>query len=146
MTVSAATLVRGRVKTIADACFAAEGFVTEDDKILREAGRDGRNRMACYPELETEASGQVNRLDVFVRLQLYLAYTAEPDENIAVDPTIIEGYAARLRAAFETQSSGIVSDMWYLRLQRIEYPDDPTGNKSRFEAAIFASADNLASL
>lgn len=143
------TTVRERVKTVIEAEFdgsPAPDLTVENDKLPRAAGMDGRTRCACFPEWSGEQVGRVVQLVVRVKVQLYLAFTAEPDENIAVDPATIEGYADRLRRAFGPNSSGLTSDMWYLRLTQIDFPDDPTGNKSRLEATIEAACDNPAAL
>lgn len=143
---SAATSVRQRVIDIVEAEFAAEGLTVANDKLPRAAGKEGVAVAAVYPEAEYERPGLVIELVVPVVLQIYLAYDAEPDETIVVDPTVIEDYGDRLRDAFRTQSSGNTGDMWFLRLTRIDYPDDPTGNKSRLEAQIEGHASNYASL
>jgi hypothetical protein len=140
------TLVRDRVQAIVNAEFTAEGFTAADDKLLRAAGSDGANHLAVSPERAEEDSRNVGRLVVTVLLQLYLAFDPKPDPDRVVDPTVIEGYADRLRVAFRTQSSGYTGDFWFLRLKRVEYPDDPTGNKSRLEAYIEGDADNPAGL
>ena len=143
------TMVRQRIKEIIEAEFTADNppdLTVEDDKLTRAAGMEGRDRCACFPEDSYEDSRKVICLVVRARIQLYLAYDAKPDENIAVNPAVIEGYADRLRRAFGPNSSGTTSDMWYLRLTRIEYPDDPTGNKSRLEATVEARCDNPAAL
>lgn len=138
------TLVRDRVQSIFATVFTAEGWTAADDKLPRAAGKDGETVAACYPEAARERPGNVEVLEIPVVVQLYLAYTAEPDEFIVVDPGVIEGYADRLRAGFTNQSSGNVSDFWGLRLVGIEYPDDPTGNKSRLEARVVGMAQNKA--
>lgn len=140
------TLVRARVKEVVEAEFTPEGFTVEDDKLGRSAGMDGRNRLATSPEAAEEDPRNVQMLVVPVTLQIYLAYDATPDSDIAVDPSVIEGYGGRLRSAFRTASSGATNDLWFLRLRRIDYPDDPTGNKSRLEALIEGRAENAASL
>lgn len=140
------TLVRARVKQVVEAEFAAEGFTVENDKLPRAAGRDGRNRLAVSPEEASEQFSDVTVLEVNVLLQFYLAFEAKPDENIAVDPGVIEGYADRLRTAFQANSDGGTGDFWFLRLTGIDYPDDPTGNKSRLEAHFTARASNPAGL
>ena len=142
---SAATTVRQQVIDIVEAEFAAEGLTVAHDKLTRAAGKDGATEAAVYPESEYERIGQVVELVVPVVLQIYMAYDAEPDETIAVDPSIIEDYGNRLREAFRTQSSGNTGDMWFLRLQRVDYPDDPTGNKTRLEARIEGRGNNMAS-
>lgn len=140
----AETLVRQRVKTIFDTVFAAEGFVAEHRRLLRASGRDGSAVAGVSPEDSREDPRIVGSLVVNVLLQLHLGFNDSPDEDYAVDPTIIEGYASRLRTAFKTQSSGSAGDFWYLRLKEIRYPEDPTGNKSRFDAYIEGRANNEA--
>lgn len=140
------TLIRDRVQTVFASTFSSEGWTAADDKLPRAAGKDGHAVAAVYPEEARENPRVVNELIIPVVLQLYLAYEAEPDEHIVVDPGVIEGYADRLRGAFETQSSGSSGDFWFLRLVRIAYPDDPTGNKSRLEAFIEGHAQNTAGL
>jgi hypothetical protein len=138
--------VRDRVKDVVEAEFTAEGFEVADDKLGRSAGKDGEAVLAVYPERTGEDTRNVAYLEVQVVLQLYLAYEPVPDENIVVNPGVIEGYADRLREAFRTQSTGTGSDFWFLRLRRIEFPDDPTGNKSRLEAYISGWGENAAGL
>ena len=142
---SAATAVRQRVIDIVEDEFSAEGLIVTNDKLTRAAGKGGATAAAVYPEAEYERPGRVIELVVPVVLQIYMAYDAEPDETIQVDPGVIEDYGDRLRSAFQTQSSGNTGEMWFLRLTRIDYPDDPTGNKSRLEAQIEGHGNNLAS-
>lgn len=139
-------LLMERVAQIADAEFTPEGLVTEFDRLGRSAGFDGRDRMAVSVERAAERAGQVMVLEPEATLQLYLSYDATPDSTIAVDPRVIAAYADRLRAAFRQNSSGTTGDLWYVRLTRVEYPDDPTGNKSRLEATILANGNNTAAM
>jgi hypothetical protein len=48
--------------------------------------------------------------------------------------------------AMETAQASVTgtNEVWYFYVQSIEYPDDPTGNKSRFEATVLAVGDNVA--
>ena len=140
------TLVRNRVISIVNAEFGVEDFAVEHDKLGRSAGKDGAAALACYPERTAENARNVAYLECDVVLQIYLPYDPTPDEHIAVNPATIEGYANRVREAFRTQSSGTGADFWFLRLRRIEFPDDPTGNKSRLEAYITGFAENPAGL
>lgn len=141
---SPATLVRQRVKEVFEAEFADRNWTVENDKLLRAHGYRGVDRIACFPEAERERPGRVDQLEIPVVLQVYLAFNPDIDEEQAVDPSIIEGIGDRLRRAFHDNSSGNTNDLWFLRLSRIEYPDDPTGNKSRLEAYIIGFAANPA--
>lgn len=141
-----ATLLRQRVSTVIETEFTPESISVEDDKLLKAAGRDGRTRVACSPNWEAENPKNVNELEVSVLLQYYLPFDDAPVEDYAVDPTAIEAIANRIRRAIGAASSGTTDDLWFLRLRRIDYPDDPTGNKSRLEATISAWARNPAGI
>jgi hypothetical protein len=133
-----------RVKEIVETTFSAASWTVEYDRLPRAAGHDGRDRLAVFPEAAREVPGQVMRLAAPVVLQIYPAYEAEIDENQQVDPRIIVRVADELRSAFKDASGGDNPDLWYLRLTRVEYPDDPTGNKSRLEAYIEGHGQNQA--
>lgn len=138
------TLMRQRVKSVIEAAFSAEGWTVESTKLLRAAGRDGRNRVATSPLDSPEDSRVVVQLNVRVLLQVYLAFDDDLDENRVVDPSVIEGYADRIRTAMGAGSAGSGNDLWGLRVQRIDFPDDPTGHKTRLEATILGYGNNQA--
>lgn len=147
------TSVSERVAAIADATFAAEitaGDITatEHDKFGRSAGMElasGKARMAVSADEAREDFRRVIELVVPVTFQFYMAYDAEPDETIVRDPREIQALAARLREEFN-ETSGPGADHWFIRCKRIEYPDDPTGNKTRFTAEIEGRCANPAAL
>lgn len=137
------TLVRDRVRSVVEAEFADLGWTVANDKLPRAAGKDGRAKLAVWPEGTFEQFRDANVLDIEVILQVYLAYEAEPDEHIVRDPGEIEAIADRLRRAFSEEANvGGTSDFWFLRISRIDFPDDPTGNKTRLEARFTARCDN----
>lgn len=143
---SPATTLRAHIKSVVEAEFAAEGFTVAHDKLTRAAGKDGANEAAVSPVVERQDFSDANVLQVEALLQLYLAYNAVPDEHISVDPAVIEGYGDRLRRAFRTNADGDSPDFWFLHLTAIDYPDDPTGNKTRLEATFSARCENPAAL
>jgi hypothetical protein len=134
-----------RIKSVFETEFAAESWTVTYDKLTRAAGKDGATEIAVSPEEAREKDGAVIQLLIPCTLQLYMAFDATPDEHISIDPNIIVGYGDRLRRAFHgANSSGTTDDMWSLRVRRIIYPDDPTGNKTRLEAQIEGTALNPA--
>jgi hypothetical protein len=137
------TACRQVVKNIVNAEFAPEGFVVADDRLPRAAGQDGKTHVAASPEGPSEENARdVGMLKVTVLLQLYRGFDPTPNADYAVDPTIIEGYAGRLRSAFRNPTGANDDTLWYPRLTRIEFPPDPTGNSSRLEAYISGWAQN----
>ena len=141
---SLSELTMDRVKEVVEATFAAADWTVEYDKLPRAAGHDGNDRLAVYPEADRERPGRVQELIAPVVLQIYPAYVADIDEHQQVDPRIIVRVGEELRDAFKNASGGVSGDLWFLRLTRIEYPDDPTGNKSRLEAYIEGHGNNSA--
>lgn len=141
------TLVRGRIKAIVEAEFNAPplDLTVEDDRLADSLGRDGAPRAACSPIRAVEDPKNVKVLIVEATLQIFLAWDAIIDEEQSVDPSAIEDVAGRLRAAFgPEQFNGGSDDLWFLRIRRIEYPNDPTGNKTRLEAEVVGKATNQA--
>lgn len=126
--------------------FAAEGFPVKDDKLHRSLGAKGTvlgvyaNRATASPR-----NRMVNEMEVVV--QFYGKYDLKVDPEQTVSPSKIEGFADRFRNALRTrQPDPNTSAVWYFTLERIEYPDDPTGNKTRFEATLVARGNNGALL
>lgn len=138
--------IRAYIKTAIETEFASEGFKVENTKLLRAAGSDGRTRLATSPVTSRENDRVAVRLDVEVVLQFYLAFDATPDENRTVDPSVIEGYADRVRTALAPSSAMATANLWGLRVTRVDFPDDPDGQKTRLEATIAGFADNKAAL
>lgn len=137
------TLLAERIASVVETEF---GVTVEHDRFGRSTGRHGGPRVGVAVDDAGEQQRQVNNLVVTATLQWYNAYEAEPDENIVVDPRDIAATGDALRRAFADTSDGDSADLWYLRLTRIEYPVDPTGNKSRLEAHFQAWAHNTAAL
>lgn len=138
------TVIAEQAKAIFDSEFTTEGFVAAHDKLLRAAGMDGEAHAAVSVNNARADNRVASQLNVEVLIQLYLGFDPNPDPNRVVDPRVIQGYGDRLRAAFDPQAtSGTTSDMWYFTVRDIDYPDDPTGNKSRLEATLIGYADNL---
>lgn len=140
------TDIRTYIKTVVEDEFSTEGWTVEADKIGRSAGMDGETHVAASPVRARENERVAIRLDIEVLLQVYLPYSATPDETIVVDPGVIEGYANRLRTALAPSGAMATDNLWGLRVTDVDFPDDPTGNKTRLEATIAGFADNPAAL
>lgn len=144
------TASRTRVKQAIQTAFSAEGWTAGDDKFGRSMGKDDAHNHAnisVTTDFARERPGKAHILDIAILVQFYLGYDAVPDETISRDNTIVEGYADRLRAQFAGAGARVDSgDAWYLRVVGTEYPDDPTGNKTRFEMNIVGEALNRAAM
>jgi hypothetical protein len=140
------TLLLDRIKTVFDTEFAPQSFVLSRDRLLRADGKDGTAKTGMYPTTTQEDTRNANMLVVGAVVQLYLPFNPDPaaNEHAVVDPTTIIGYADRFRRAIGAGGNdvGNVTDFWYLRVPRIDYPVDPSGNVTRFEAQVEGRCDN----
>jgi hypothetical protein len=137
------TTARKALITALEAEFAADQFPVKDDKLHASIG-DSRTMIGVYPERSTAAANDkfVNQYEIVV--QFYGKYTLEVDREQAVSPSVIETQAERFRQSIRSGVDPKTGSVWYFDLNRIVYPDDPTGNKTRFEAFIVARGNNSA--
>jgi hypothetical protein len=141
---SAYEIAADALKLMIDAEFAPEGIVTQHDNLHESLGFQGP--VAGI----SPARDLVNRNNLIqetsLEVKLYNTWVKLVDPTQAVDPRIITNYAERFRRGLQSivvPSTGI-DVMWYFNLVQIEYPNDPTGNKSRFVATVRAWGNNSA--
>lgn len=137
------TLARAGLMDVLTAEFAADGFPILDDKLHGSVGRDGTKfGIYCDRFLSSPGNRLVGEIECIV--QCYGKYDLRVDPNQAVSPGIVEARAERFRDALRGYAEPGTGRLWYYRLERLEYPDDPTGNKTRFEAYVRAFSNNTA--
>lgn len=140
---SPSTEARAALKAIIDAEFAVEGFTVLNDRLHESLGNNG-TRLGISPNRERLLSGNDTVLTVEIFFQFYGKWNEEIDPTTKVDPAKFENYAERFRRAIEAASHVGDSHLWYFRLLEVNYPPDPTGNKSRFEATLLGYGNNAA--
>lgn len=132
------TLFRQHVMTIVQTEFAPEAIPVRSDKLHDSVGHDG-SVAAVYPDAEAAGESGIHQ-NILVYVQVYGRYDLEIDPNQTVDPAKIEGWSWRLqRRIQQTPDLGQIdtnSQLWYFNVVAINYPDDPTGNKTRFIMAL----------
>lgn len=123
--------------------FAADQFPVRDDKLHGSIGKDG-TVIAVYADrmISSPANRYVGEVECVV--QFYGKYDLKVDPTQTVSPSTIEARADRFRTALRQGTDPNTGSVWYFTLERIEYPDDPTGNKTRFEAYVRARGNNTA--
>lgn len=109
------------------------------DHLHESLGYDQRLYVGLYPN---EDSSFNIELQQEVTLQFYDAYNLEIEPQQYVDPRVITNKAERMRQALQNIRTVGESELWYFDVTRTRYPDDPTGNKSRFEMTIVARGNN----
>lgn len=126
-----------------EATFAVDQFPIRDDKLHASLGDQG-TVIGVYPERSTAspANNYVNEYEIIV--QFYGKYNLEVEREQSVSPSTIEGQAERFRRSIREGVDPRTASVWYFSLLRVAYPDDPTGNKTRFEATVLARGNNYA--
>jgi hypothetical protein len=138
---SPATAVRAALKTIIEAEFAGDNVTVFNDKLHESLG-DGSNVCGIYPDSETENPEDVNMQITEVTVQMFMSYLKDVDPYQIVDPALIEDWADRFRKSVLGPANLNIPEAWFFRIVRIDYPMDPTGNKSRFTAVVRAYGNN----
>lgn len=133
--------VAAGLELVINQTFAAEKFTAIHDRLHESLGSEG-TRIGISPEEQSYQRGNELVMDTLVLVQFYGRWKKEIDNDQRVDPRIITGYAARFREALYASAAQGSNGVWYYKLERITYPKDPTGNKTRFEALVLAKGDN----
>lgn len=141
--VSAFAQIAEAIKPVFDATFAPEGFVLTFDNLHPALGRK-RAYAGIAPATDRMRPGAAVVQETLVEIRLYLKWKEEINPETTIDPRVIAGYAERLRNALRAArttdpGTGLV---WYFDVTNVDYPDDPTGNKTRFHATIRAYGNN----
>lgn len=140
---SAYSTVAAALQTIFNAEFAAEGFTLIRDNIHESLGR---SRTECGVAPVEDVVNQRNAIvqEAIVEIRLYDLWTQEISPDTIVDPTRITGFAERLRDALRVSNATDpgTGEVWYFDVRRTTYPNDPTGNKSRFHMTVRAFGNN----
>lgn len=128
------TEFRQRIAQVLRDEFTAEGLSVLDDRLDESLGTDG-DIAAVYPEAEAPGEGMVDQV-FLIGVQVFMRYDLQVDPRQRVDPAKIEGWAHRFQRALRGNSSPGTQNAWWFNLARLDYPNDPTGNKTRFVAML----------
>lgn len=133
-----------QLAAIIDAEYAPEGFVVEHDNIHESLGSDGRTRLGLAPMYDIPQARDLNVQETWIEFRFYGGFDKKVDPNQSVDPRIVTTFAERFRRAIKASyvPSNGTPGMWFYTIERIEYPNDATGNKTRFVARVCAYGQN----
>lgn len=133
------------LKAIIDTEFVQEGFVAVHDRIHESVGSE-RTSIGISPERWIPTPQNRNVKLTYVLVQFYNRYQLDIDPEQVVDPLVITNYAERLERAIQTQQASTpgTGEMWYFDVDSVDFPQDPTGNKSRFHMVVLGRGDNAA--
>lgn len=138
-----ATEARDRLITVVNTTFAPEGWVALADRISDSLGHKG-TKIGVTVERLNPSPGRYIVQEIELSVRFYGYYEKKVDPTQRVDPTRVEGYAYRFQQAVENDDAAGTDKVWYYNVAGIEFPDDPTGNKTRFVARVIAYGNNPA--
>lgn len=131
--------------SVFNAEFAPEGFTMIPDKIHESLGLE-RVEVGIAPVEDVVMDRNAIVQETWVEVRFYDLWSKEwgASPDIQVDPRRITGFAERFRSALRRTKATDpgTSSVWYFDVRRTAYPDDPTGNKSRFHMTIRAYGNN----
>jgi hypothetical protein len=135
------------LQSIIETEFSDEGFKVQFDRLHESLGLN-RVDIGVSPEEWYARGGDRNTKDTVVLVQFYDLWDKKVDPEQTVNPTRITGFADRFERAVQRQQIDFPgsTDVWYLNVDRVAFPNDPTGNKTRFHATVRATGDNHAIL
>jgi hypothetical protein len=142
-TTSAYELAATVIKTVIDTEFEPEGIVAVFDNLHDSLGRYAVD-VGIAPEEDSIMSGNALVNETILEVKFFDLWTDEIDPTTVVNPVKITTYAERFRRALKTTKATdpATQQVWYFDVRRIRYPNDPTGNKSRFVATIRCLGNN----
>lgn len=142
---SAYETVANAIITTFNAEFAAEGFVMIRDRLHPALGRDSV-AVGVSPEEDSPNVRNMLVQETVCTVQFFGYWDDSVDPGTVVDPATVTSYAERFRAALKRTSAidPNTRQAWYFNVERVQYPDDPTGNKTRFVATVRAYGENAA--
>lgn len=95
---------------------------------------------ACFPLRERANDDHGVVLEVEIGIQFYLRWNKQVEPTEVVDPAAIEDAAERFRGLIRELEGD--DNRWFYNVDLINYPPDPTGNMTRFEAVVRVSGRN----
>lgn len=136
-------VLAGDLESIINAEFSDEGWAAEHDNLHDSLGHEG-TRIGIAPARENPMYGNAVVNEVTIQVKFLGAYDREIDPEQAVDPRIVAEYAERFRRALQSNQTEYEgsAQVWYFDVIAVDYPNDPTGNKTRFFATVVAKGNN----
>lgn len=137
------TEARQRVINILTTTFAADGLKVQADRLNGSLGDTGPIAGVSPVRAVPQRNNQLV-LEIPLLVQVFGRYNVDIDPRQKVDPAAIEAWAERFRQAVKAQATLNTPECWFISIDSIEYPTDPTGNITRFVAQVTCYGNNTA--
>lgn len=123
--------------------FAPEGFTMIPDNLHESLGR---TRVAVGVAPVEDIVNQANNVlqETFAEVRFMGLWKQEIKPDTQVNPFTVTAYAERFRDAIRRTKATDpgTGQVWYFDVRRVWYPNDPTGNKTRFYMTLRAFGNN----
>lgn len=131
------------LKTIIDTEFAPENVTAIHDRLHESLGVDAV-WVGISPDSWRPKARDRNSLETYVLVQYYDIWDKEVNPEQQVNPIKITNLASRFMSAVQSQQANDpgTDDLWYFDVESVDFPNDPTGNKTRFHAVVRAHGQN----
>jgi hypothetical protein len=135
--------VATKLKTIIDTEFAAEGYTAVFDNLHESLGRT-RVDIGISLERQRPMAADAHVRETFLTVKFYHLWKQEITPTTVVNPDTIATFAERFERAVQTYNKTAVGNglVWYFDVTNTEFPNDPTGNKTRFVSSVRAYGNN----
>ena len=145
MPVDPVAALSGTLLNVINAEFAYDNITAYSDKLHESMGLNGI-KVGVSPISTRPKPGNSAVQEILLLVQFYGLWDKMVNPDQQVDPTIITGYFSRFQAAVEANQDAVAGTnaVWFYEIIDCQFPDDPTGNKTRFEATVRGYGDNLA--
>jgi len=111
------------------------------DKLHESIGYKGA-RIGISAGDQGAQSGNLLVLDTEVLIQYYGQFALKVDPDQRVDPRVVTAKAHLLREFLQAGVSDATDAHWFFLVTGTKYPEDPTGNQTRFEMTVRAKGWN----
>jgi hypothetical protein len=135
-----ATLADILVDAIEEEFSDLEYLNVKHDRLHESISVDGRVHVGISPEDQEPVNVQ---LGIGVLIQFYMPYEKMVNPAQEVDPRVITMMAERLRVCLQKHRTTATGEVWFFEVGTVRFPKDGTGNKTRFEARITGTGNNM---
>lgn len=135
--------VAAAIKSAIDTEFAPEHVTAIHDNIHESLGIK-RVAVGIAPSEDVVMGSDNVVQETWIEVRFYDIWDPQINPEQSVNPLKIAAYAERFRRAMRDLSRTIAGtdQVWYFDVRRVTYPNDPTGNKTRFHATVRAYGNN----
>lgn len=131
------------LKTVLDTEFADLEIDAQHDNLHESLGI-GKRAVGIAPMRDVPVDRNAVAQHTYAEVKFFDRWDPKIDPGQKVDPREITQKAERFRDALRrTRATDPgTGEVWFFEILSVEYPNDPTGNKTRFSARVRAWGNN----